>query len=49
MRGRRFVTTQNHSLVRGQPRWPALLLGLALLATLAWGATLCWLALGLIL
>jgi hypothetical protein len=43
-----FVKTQGDALVRGRARWPALLVGLAMLATLAWGATLCWLAIGLI-
>jgi hypothetical protein len=46
--GWRFVKTQGDTLVRGRARWPGLLVGFGMLATLAWGAALCWVLIGLI-
>jgi hypothetical protein len=43
-----FVKTEGDSLAQGRARWPTFLVGFALLATLAWGAALCWLLLGLL-
>jgi hypothetical protein len=46
--GWRFVKTQGDTLARGHARWPRLLVGFGMLATLAWGAALCWVLIGLI-
>jgi hypothetical protein len=42
------VKIEGDSLAQGRARWPTFLVGFALLATLAWGAALCWLLLGLV-
>jgi hypothetical protein len=46
--GWRFVKTPVDTLAGGRARWPGLLVGFGILATLAWGAALCWMLIGLI-
>jgi hypothetical protein len=43
------VKNPGDSSGQGHAKWPALLVSFALVATLAWGAALCWLVVKLLL